>query len=254
MKFTVTSALGVTVGLLLATAAGAWLTPDIKYTGRVCLRTDALPAEVPGYMGLDILSCQNLQCRVTFTVEELAGAKRCPRCGGELNPVSASERGTLPPDTRILKKFYRSASGDTLAVTVVFSTENQRSIHRPQRCLPAQGFVIERSRVIAVPMRGGRSLDVCVLDVRPGLGTEAKPGRSGMTYAYWYAGGNYETAGHFDRLARTAADRIFRNKLDRWAYVSVMVTGSPGSDPTPTVMGFIADLYPLIHRDADVGR
>ncbi len=241
------------IGLLmgLTALATAWL-PEVAYTGYIRLRTDTLPTLVGEFRGMDILYCQNESCLGVYPSESLENKAVCPRCQGRLEMTSLAERIILPADTCILKKQYHDGSGNEILVTIVFSAENQRSIHRPQRCLPGQGFVIEKTETLTVPLPGRPPLEIMVLTVRQ----QATPGSHFshlLTFAYWYAGGDYETPSHYDRLSRTALDRIFRNRLDRWAYVSLSVSHAAGVDPWPWLKGFIADLYPLIQSPSDAG-
>lgn len=241
------------IGLLmgLTALATAWL-PDVVYTGHITLGTDALPAQVGGFRGMDILYCQNETCLEVHQAESLDNPTVCPNCRGRLEKTSLAERVILPPDTCILKKQYRDDSGRDTLVTIVFSAENQRSIHRPQRCLPGQGFVIENTKTVTVPLPGRPPLEIMVLTVRQQAASGGRFSRL-LTYAYWYVGGDYETPSHYDRLARTARDRIFRNRLDRWAYVSLSVSHAAADDPWPWLKGFIADLYPLIQSPSAAG-
>lgn len=240
-------------GLLAITAVvTAWI-PDVVYTGYIKLRSDALPNEVGNYRGEDVYYCQNESCLVRYPAGSITQFTRCPKCGGVLDTASRAERAVLPPDTCILIKNYSDGHGLEIPVTVVFSAENQRSIHRPQRCLPGQGFVIERTRVRSVGLPGRAPLKVIALTVRQQIGQRLE-GVSYMTYVYWYVGGDYETSSHYDRLVRTAADRVFRNRLDRWAYVSLSFRHEASADPMPLLESFIRELYPLIQIPSDSSR
>lgn len=239
------------IALLLATTAvlTAWI-PDVVYTGYVKLRTDALPDKVGQFRGEDVYYCQNESCLARYPAGTLSRFDTCPKCGGGLDRASRAERSVLPPDTCILIKNYSDGQGREIPVTVVFSAENQRSIHRPQRCLPGQGFVIERTRIRSVALPGRVPLEVIALTVRQQIG-QRQDRASYMTYVYWYVGGDYETSSHYDRLARTAADRVFKNRLDRWAYVSLSFRHAVSDDPMPLLESFIRDLYPLIQLPRD---
>jgi hypothetical protein len=249
MKEAQTKAVGIVILLLILVGFLTLFTPSVHYTGDIRLRTDGLPAQVGGYEGTDIYFCQNQQCLAVFSAPELRQTNVCPKCGSELNTMSPAERGVLPADTMILKKRYSAQGEPPIFVSVVFSGENQRSIHRPQRCLPGQGYVIENTRTLTVPRTGKNPLKVEVLSVRTRLGGGGEKQTVCMTYAYWYTGGDYETPFHFDRLAKTAMDRIFKNRLDRWAYVALSIQHNPSEDHTLELESFISHLYPLIQKD-----
>ena len=230
----------------------AWL-PDVVYTGYIKLRTDALPSQVGQFHGEDLLYCQNEPCLGVYPAGSLTNLTICPRCGGLLDKATRAERIILPPDTCILKKKYVDDVGHEIPVTVVFSAENQRSIHRPQRCLPGQGYVIDKSETLTIPLPGRAPLTVMALTVRQQVGGQKQEFRY-MTYAYWYVGGDYETSSHYDRLAKTAVDRIFLNRLDRWAYVSLMVPHVGSEASLIRLKTFIADLYSLIQLPPSAAR
>jgi hypothetical protein len=73
------------------------------------------------------------------------------RFSGGAADLTLGERQALPPDTVILRKEYVGPGGDSTTVSVVLSGKEQKSIHRPQQCLPGQGYVIESSRTVSVP-------------------------------------------------------------------------------------------------------
>lgn len=249
MKGAQARAIGIVILLLFLVGVPVWFVPPVHYTGSIRLRTDELPSQVGGYEGTDIYYCQNQQCLAVYSSPELRQANACLKCGSELSRMSPAERGVLPSDTVILKKRYTAQGKPSFFVSVVFSGENQRSIHRPQRCLPGQGFVIENTRTLTVPRAANNPLKVEVLSVRTRLGGEGEPQSAFMTYAYWYTGGNYETPYHLDRLAKTALDRIFKNRLDRWAYVALSIQHHPSENPIQELESFISYLYPLIQQD-----
>src|SRR5438270_2796735 len=67
--------------------------------------------------------------------------------------ISQREKDVLGPDTQILRKLYTSARGDHIFVTIVFSGPDMaNSIHRPERCLPTQGWTVVDTTVTKVPI------------------------------------------------------------------------------------------------------
>jgi hypothetical protein len=106
--------------------------------------------------------------------------------------------------------------------------------------------VIEKTQTILIPLASRAPLRVEALEVRYRVGGGRDIRGSCMTYIYWYAGGDYETPYHFQRLAKIAADRIFRNRLDRWAYVTVAMWHDPSADSLAPLTSFLQTLYPLL--------
>lgn len=204
-----------------------------------------LPVTVGDWTGEDVLFCQNEHCLRSFRVSELHGVTNCPVCGGTLDRIALGEHNILPPDTLIDRKLYTNPGGEQVYATVVLSRSEQKSIHRPQQCLPAQGFVIESTRVMAIPLPKRAPLDLTVLRA------ERQTGGAGarIVYAYCFAGGGRETASNTRRLLWMAWDNLVHGYRARWAYVSVQ-TADPGNGRTaePRLAGFIRAVYPLIHR------
>src|SRR3954465_15040471 len=87
--------------------------------------------------------------------------------------VSDKERNLLAQDTVFARKSYVSPAGDRVFVSIVLSGEDMtNSIHRPERCLPAQGWSLEKSdrRAILVhpskPLRVTRLLSGRTLELK----------------------------------------------------------------------------------------
>lgn len=211
----------------------------------------ALPASLPetvgGWVGVDMRYCQNTACMKVFTTEELEGKTNCPSCGSAVDAWASTERQLLPADTVIVRKRYQRAGQMPVSVTLVFSGRGRSSIHRPEICLSGQGFRIDRSAVLPIPLDGRDPLRLMGLDLTYlGPGTGGQEGK--LFFAYWFVGGRgEETPYHFVRLARMAWDRIVRNEATRWAYVSVLAA-EPGSAQTARreVSSFVRVLYPRL--------
>ncbi|MEI6564435.1 MAG: exosortase C-terminal domain/associated protein EpsI [bacterium] len=205
-----------------------------------------LPAQVGEWQGEDIFYCQNEQCMRSFLASELNVPRACLACGGRLDKVALGERNLLPADTIIARKSYRNAGGESLSVTIVLSGSEQRSIHRPQQCLPAQGFAIERSSVLSAPLEGRPPLKLMVIRARSEKVSPARlPTR--VLLAYWFAGGGHETHDHFQRLAFMALDNLIHGIRPRWAYVSLQTSSdTDGHLAEQRIAEFLRQLYPFL--------
>lgn len=141
---------------------------------------------------------------------------------GTDEPVSASELAILPGDTEFAKKVYQDLSGDSLVAQIVLSGGEKRSIHRPEVCLPGQGWSIQSGEVIPITLANGRTLDVMKLtvtrtvDVAPGKQRTLK-----SYFLYWFVGKGTSTPYHWVRLAQTNWDMVVKKLQHRWAYVIV---------------------------------
>ena len=139
---------------------------------------------------------------------------------GTDEPVSPSELALLPGDTQFAKKIYQDFSGDTISAQIVLSGGEKRSIHRPEICLPAQGWTIKSGEVIPVALANGDTLDVMKLTLTRQI--EVAPGerRTMESYfLYWFVGKDVTTPYHWMRLLKTNWDMITKKRQHRWAYV-----------------------------------
>jgi hypothetical protein len=151
---------------------------------------------------------------------------------GTDEPVSPSELAMLPGDTEFAKKIYQDLSGNSLTAQIVLSGGEKRSIHRPEICLPAQGWSIQSGEVIPVTLANGREIEVMNLtivrdiEVAPG---ELRPLKS--HFLYWFVGKDSTTPHHLVRLAKTNWDMVVKKLQHRWAYVIVSAPVLEGLRP-----------------------
>lgn len=139
---------------------------------------------------------------------------------GTTEPVSPSELALLPGDTEFAKKIYQDLSGNSLTAQIVLSGGEKRSIHRPEVCLPGQGWSIQSGEVIPIALANGRSLDVMKLTLTRQI--EVAPGeqRTMKSYfLYWFVGKDTSTPYHWVRLLKTNWDMVTKKRQHRWAYV-----------------------------------
>lgn len=151
---------------------------------------------------------------------------------GTEDPVSPSELAMLPGDTEFAKKIYQDLRGDTLTAQVVLSGGEKRSIHRPEICLPAQGWTIRSGEVVPVMLSNGRTLDVMKLTLTRQI--EVAPGENRTLknyFLYWFVGKDTTTPYHWVRLAKTNWDMVTKKLQHRWAYVIVSAPVLEGFKP-----------------------
>lgn len=248
------SALILTVIGFTALLAGRIRDIDVASARTADVRGE-LPETVGEWTGEAILYCQREQCMSSFTESELGRARTCPRCDAPLDQVSLGERNILPPDTIISRRKYLDGRGGLMTVTIVMAGGEQRSIHRPQQCLPAQGFAIEHTSLMTVTLAGRPPLALTLIQARRG-GSGGSGGPSPkMLMAYWFAGGGHETPGHFQRMAYMAWDNLIHGIRPRWAYISLQ-TSSSTMDGTVErqLANFVRQLYPLLKPVAPVAQ
>lgn len=144
--------------------------------------------------------------------------------------ISEAERTVLPADTEIDKRRYVSPDGEFL-VSVVVGGRSKSSIHRPELCLPAQGFQMASPRTVEV---GG---------VEWRLVTLARREASSMGFAYtFFNQDGYRTSSHLRRIFRDVWDRSMRGRIDRW----VMLTVNSSISDEARLMAFLGKLKEVI--------
>lgn len=166
---------------------------------------------------------------------------------GEPMPVSEEEHRMLANDTEFAKKRYLLSDVDSkkpliedprlahfgqllsVQASIVLSGHDLNdSIHRPERCLPAQGFkelrleprLLKTDRGV-VPVTRIR----CYTEIKdPATGkfvldASGQPVRLQHVFYYWFVGSHTITADHYQRTLTDMRDRLFGGFDQRWAYV-----------------------------------
>jgi EpsI family protein len=179
---------------------------------------------------------------------------------GQDAAVTQKERDVLGPGTEFARKQYSNGRGDVILASVVLSGEDMMtSIHRPERCLNAQGWqcVPTGKRFVEVPGRG-------VFQVTRLKNRRAEQLPDGALIAvdnvcyYWFAGSSRLTASHTDRVLIDTVDRITGGYVQRWAMMMVSANVTAGRSRfgrdekavDEMLLGFISQLAPRIHKEA----
>jgi exosortase len=123
---------------------------------------------------------------------------------------SDAELQTLPKDTLFVKRRYFNDNGDWYLVSAVIGGASKSSIHRPELCLPAQGFLMTNPRTVSVGKVDWRFI------------TLAAGGSPSMGFAYtFFNQAGVHTASHVQRILCDVWDRSIHNRIDRWVMVTV---------------------------------
>lgn len=175
----------------------------------------ALPEACAGFAGDGVRYCQNEQCAAVYPLSRLERGREgtCPACGGALEGCSLGERTILPADTRIEKRLYTGASVRFL-VSAVVGGASKSSIHRPELCLPAQGFQMRDPENLVIAGRPFRA-----------IGLESPRGPSSVLAYTFFNQAGVRTSSHVARILADIWDRSVLNRVDRWVMVSVSASG-----------------------------
>ncbi len=201
---------------------------------------------------------------------------------GEEVEVSEREREVLAPDTEFARKVYTNGIGDQIYVSIVLSGEDMNdSIHRPERCLPAQGWTVQDSRAARIWMDrpdsvvGQESLELAPTEEDMEEVGNPSPERFALEttrlfnmarhrideensiqinsiHYYWFVGHRDVTHSHFTRTLFDIRDRILEGSNQRWAYITVtmnitenlMPFGRTPEETDELLTNFIQTVYP----------
>ena len=178
---------------------------------------------------------------------------------GKDQAVTERELQILSSDTRFARRLYTNPFGDEILVSIVLSGEDMNnSIHRPERCLPAQGWTIEGNQRVMVPM-GPKNppLDATRLaNVREIAVSETRHVPVRNIQYYWFIGSRDMTASHLRRTLIDVEDRVLRGENQRWAYVTIGSTvtdnikrfGRSSAETTKMVEDFMAQIVPMLQK------
>jgi len=205
-----------------------------------------MPPEVGAWQGQQLHYCHKEECRWSGLTGDMTNGL-CPTCSASTFTMAWVEKDQLPADTEFLKYFYRQPAGESLLVSIVLSGNERSSIHRPQRCLVAQGFDITRTRQEPIEMPNRAPLDVMLLDTL----LHSRPGEPEhkVFYAYWFVGQDRETPRHLARMFWLAWDRIFRGVAHRWVYIMIQGRGHRSREAfTEALEDFIPTWYEDVRR------
>jgi len=178
---------------------------------------------------------------------------------GQDMKVSDREIGILGKETEFARKSYTNGRGDELQVSIVLSGQDMNtSIHRPERCLPAQGWTIADKRAISISIPGFGSLPITCLNNVRNITVEDRPVPVYNLSYYWFAWSSDVTASHLERTYMDVRDRILHGSNQRWAYITVsaVVTknlkkfGRSEDETKRLIEDFIRQLVPVVHKDS----
>jgi hypothetical protein len=183
--------------------------------------------------------------------------------GWEFNdiPASEAEKNTLAKDTEFSKAVcIRPRVGeydnkgriiaDRIDLSVVLSgADINNSIHRPERCMPAQGHNIIHSSDRKIDLANGRSVEVKRLRSVQRLPTNEERTEfvelDCVTY-YFFVGHDRITNDHYGRTFTDMKDRLLKGMDQRWAYVSTSMwfgdkVGIPEVDADAKLTDFVKE-------------
>lgn len=206
-----------------------------------------LPVELGPWRGSPVWFCHNEQCLSSFHEDELKAKGvvpfpevssnapstepwvalrdlkpryRCPSCEtGELYGAALGEQRLLSGDACILRSRYTGDGPAGFTVTVIISGINRNSIHNPQLCLPAQGYMMDRISTVKV---SGKESSASIKMVELSRGNGLTSPKSRLSFAYWFFTKNRQTSSVVVKMIWSAWARAFHHRAERWVMVTVL--------------------------------
>lgn len=159
---------------------------------------------------------------------------------------------TLPKDTSFGQRRYKAPDGFAMALNVVLMGHDRTSIHKPQICLPGQGWQIDEPASKETQVRVQRpyeyDLPIVELVVHKTISVADQNQMWSGIYVYWYVADDAVSASSsgFQRMYLMTSRLLRTGVLQRWAYVSCFTLCAPGQEGATfeRMKPFVAALAP----------
>ena len=138
----------------------------------------------------------------------------------------------LPKDTSFASRRYQ-ASNVWITANIVMMGKDRTSIHKPEYCLPGQGWRIDSKTNINLTIAGTPPYEI---SVAKWVIANSFKGENGQVeevrglYMFWFVADNEQTSDHWTRMLWLARDLLRHGVLQRWAYVSYFTVCYPGQE------------------------
>lgn len=146
-------------------------------------------------------------------------------------PEDETVTNMLPKDTSFAQRLYKAPDGFEVSANVVLMGMDRTSIHKPEYCLPGQGWTIDRKSVVRIPIGDNPAYQLAVAKWFLHKSVRLRGGGQqevGGLYVFWFVAHNEETPSHWQRVWWLARDLLRTGTLQRWAYISYFTVCAPG--------------------------
>lgn len=147
---------------------------------------------------------------------------------------SEQERQILAADTRFSKARYTRLSrvpwekqSPAVEVSIVYSGQDMNSsIHRPERCLPAQGHMDVQGTKSEITLADGKVVKLTRLSSRIPM-PEHRELRLHFIHYYLFVGNKSIHHTHMGRTLQDILDRVLLGQVQQWAYFQAGTCWAP---------------------------
>lgn len=148
-------------------------------------------------------------------------------------PTSQVVLDYLPKDTSYAQQLYTAPDGLQVMANMILMGDDRTSIHRPDYCLPGQGWEIVDRAAVKIPIAGKQPYELPVQKWTVHNSYTAPDGQkvlvSGL-YVFWFVAENNETD-DYGTIQKSILFHLLRHGvLERWAYVSYFTYFPPGQE------------------------
>ena len=148
-------------------------------------------------------------------------------------PEPAVAVGYFPQDTSYAERRYFGPSGIAIQSTAILMGADRTSIHRPEYCIPGQGWTIDDKKIINIPINDNPpyQLETARWDLSQVIKQpNGQLVKYTAVYVFWYVANNEQTADHNKMLEWMTLDLFRTGALQRWAYMSYFALCPPGQE------------------------
>src|SRR5450432_800598 len=139
----------------------------------------------------------------------------------------------LPKDTSYTERLYTAPDGFQISGTIILMGADRTSIHKPDYCLPGQGWIINEKTVVDVPVAGAENYKLPVAKWVIGNSFQKPDGQKvdvRGVYVFWFVAEGEQTTDNYQRMWWLARDLLRTGVLQRWAYISYFAVCAPGQE------------------------
>jgi len=139
----------------------------------------------------------------------------------------------LPKDTSYASRHYLAADGAWAMANVILMGADRTSIHRPDYCLPGQGWQIRDKTEVKLSIAGAHPYELPVMKWIVSNTYPAPDGSkqtaSGL-YVFWFVTKDQATDNFPAMLKSMLFHQLTHGVLQRWAYISYFSVCPPGQE------------------------
>ena len=140
---------------------------------------------------------------------------------------------TLPKDTSYAQRLYTETNGFQVNANIILMGMDRTSIHKPDFCLPGQGWNINKKETVSIPIQGPHPYPLRVAKWTTTNLIQDNQGQKQQIrglYVFWFVAKNEQTTSHWQRIWWLTRDLLTTGVLQRWAYVSYFSVCQPGQE------------------------